>query len=173
MTEEKKDYIKIGRCYEINGGMAFECGHDPNAKVDADVCFKDEEIFINNPDGVCFIEELSFHKWFDLVYNGKVSEDEEEEIFEKCEHDELQIFIWDEERISSGLYNEAVWTHNSILEKCVEFLRKHPNYKLDPEDLAYKVFMDARSCIKPTPWFKGSPLEEPDSFTAAAIALLK
>lgn len=170
---EKKNYIKIGKRYKVKEGMAFECGLLPKKGNFQAYCFKDEEVYLNEPDEICYVDDLSFHKWFDLIYNGKISEEEEEMAIENCENDELQIFIWDEERRTSGLYKTSVLTHKSILAKCVEFLRKNPEYNLDPEDLAYRVFLDIDSALITECWFKGTPLEEPDSFTAAAITLLK
>ena len=175
MAEDKeKKYIKIGKRYEIKEGMAFECGLLPKVANLQEFCFKDEEVYLNEPNEICYVDDLCFHKWFDLVYNGQISEEEEEEVFEHCENDELQVFVWDKNRKASGLYDEAVWSHKSILKKCASFLKKNPHYApIDPEDLAYKVFLDAKGSIRVRPALEGSPLFEPDSFTAAADALLK
>lgn len=172
MAEDKeKKYIKIGKRYKTQKGWAFECGLLPLNGVFQSYCFKDEEVYTNEPDEVCYVDDLCFRKWFDLVIRGEISKDEEEEVFEKCENDELKTFVWEGSDHEKEIYGSAVWSHKSLLVKSTEFLKKNPRYAaVDPEQLAYKVFVDAKEIITVYP--SGEPLNEPDNFTKAAQELI-
>ncbi len=121
MEEKKKDYIKIGKRYRIRDHFTYEHGYVPEWDLtnsgQGSICFKDEEIFLNEPDEVCYICECAF-------LNGY-----ENDAPSWC-------------TISTGAFTEQPlgWTANQIREECRKFLLSHPRFRLDVDEFAHYYF---------------------------------
>lgn len=151
--EEKNDYIKIGYYHlRNNGNKTYACAPIPGCPGVEGwgcMCFKDEEIFLNEPQEVCYIAECMFLNSFD--------EDLQRwclfEIGEKIKH----------------CYGEATWTHDELLEASIAYLKK-TNLPISPEELAYRVFCDATWSLHATP---DSRLGITSNFHEAAQQIMK
>lgn len=125
--ENKRKYIKIGKRYWIRDHYAFESDLIPGTP---DIlqgtgmcrCFKDEEVFWNEPDQVCYICEGAFN---DFGLN-----------------DWHVVNILDD-GIDVHMFHTIAWTRNQIEEWCMKWLKKHPSYVINLDDFTYQVFLEA------------------------------
>lgn len=153
--EGKKNYIKIGVRCRYKGYTSYEAGTSPNFNGwdgKHSLCFKDEEIYLNEPDEYCFISEAAFINYFE---------------------DGMPVFKMAvlEDNIKDTWHKSFGWTHNDILEGCREFFKIFPEYShLDTETLAYEVFRKAIDYIHK---YSGKDLWIGNSFLDAAKALVK
>lgn len=150
MAEDKeKKYVKIGtRCKFNDGSLYFEFGYIPGCPgIDGwgCICFKDEEIYINEPDEICYMSESNFFNSFD------------EDLHRFIGHTVTPAIAF------SHTPKSGCWTHNDILRRCENIVKLVPAYKnLNPEELAHRVFLAAI-------WTLDSDID--NTFTKEAIKL--
>lgn len=126
MEEEKTDYIKIGKRYEIRDHFTYECGLIPGCPgIDGwyCMCFKDEEIFLNEPKEICYITECMFVNSFDENLQRWITFD----LYPKLR----------------DCYGESIWSHDSIIDTCKLAARSLPEFHFSLEEFAYRVFKEA------------------------------
>lgn len=121
MEEEKKKYIKIGKRYWIRDHYTYMHGCVPEWDLTNSGqgcnCFKDEEVFLTEPDEVCYICECAFLDSY------------ENEAPRWC-------------MISTGAFTEKPmgWTANEMKEECQKFLISHPKFSLDVDEFTHYYF---------------------------------
>ncbi len=132
MGEEKK-YLKIGKRYQIRDYYTFEHGYCPEWDIIGDcagVCFKDEEIFFNEPDEVCYVPETAFIDRFENL---------------------LPVF----RALADATPGQWGWTANMFRAECEKFLISHPSFNLDVDEFAHRLFLettrvvDTSMCVEP------------------------
>ena len=142
--EEDNKYIKIGKRYVTNSGYSYECGYVREWDVVGDgfmgcVAFKDEEIFLNEPDEICYIPEPAFS-----------------EAFSYEEGPRWHLVTLDKPREESLYRKPWSWTANELRELCSNFLHKHPSFKFDLDEFTHFFFKSITSLIdesdKIDPW---------------------
>lgn len=127
MEEEKteKKYLKIGKRYEVRDHYTFERGYVPEWDLIGDgagVCFKDEEIFFNEPDEVCYVPEAAFVDGFE---------------------DLKPVFLATADE-TPGPWG---WTANMFREECKKFLVSHPKFQLDVDEFAHRLFLETTRVV--------------------------
>lgn len=119
--------IKIGKSYQMSNCTTFECAGIPGCPgVDGwgCMCFKDEDIFWNAPDEVCYVAESAFLNSFDEDQRRWAN---------------FSLFP----QTKSAYMGVMAWSHNLIVEECKKFLKFNPQYDINIEEFAYRVFCDA------------------------------
>ena len=142
--EENNKYIKIGKCYTTNGVKSYECGYVREWDVVGDgymgcVAFKDEEVFLKEPDEICYIPEFAFS-----------------ECRPQGEGPYWHLVTLDSPREESIYKKPWSYTANELRELCADFLRTHPRFKFDLDDFTY-FFFKSLTCFldesdKVDPW---------------------
>lgn len=146
--------IKIGKRNKMRGYIAFECDAIPGCPgVDGwgCMCFKDEEIFWNEPDEVCYVAECEFLNSF------------EEDQRRWCSFN----LYPQTEFASRGL---TAWSKNDIIAQCKKFLKYNTYYKLDLEEFAYRVFCEATWTL---PTYNDDTFGITSTFLEAAMKMKK
>lgn len=160
MEEEKKEkkYLKIGKRGEVSRGTIYECEYVPEWDVVGDgfmgcVAFKDEEIFLYQPDEICYMTEVCFSNNFEPGLPR------------------WKTVVVEPPRESTLYTTPWAWTANEIKAECEKFLQKNPNFRFDIDEFAHYFFLKSTALIdlssKIDPWSSGVSLLE------AAIDLQK
>lgn len=126
----QREYVKIGKRYKMaNGNEVYEWGGIPDCPGIEGwgcICFKDEEIFLNEPDEICYMSESNFFNSF------------EEDLPRFIVHT-----IMPETRFSRTK-ESGCWTANDFIRDSRNFVKYVPAYhNLDPVELAHRVFLAA------------------------------
>lgn len=132
--EEEKKYLKVGKRWRTKDHYCYQCGYVREWDIVGDglmgcVAYKDEEVFLKEPDEICYMTEVCFHNSFET---------------------ELQrwIIVAVMPPREKSLYTTPwAWTANELKKECEKFLKRNPKFDFDLDEFTHFFFLKSAALI--------------------------